>query len=105
MTCTITTLEKPDRLVLVGEGEMLSAVDSLEFAETAAGMEIRCTAELTFKGLARSGTRFVRNDLGLPVHEPPPDQDRRSLLSRRSGDLRSEAEERSCPCADHTPPT
>ncbi|MBK5266145.1 MAG: SRPBCC family protein [Acidimicrobiia bacterium] len=63
MTYTITTLDKPHRLVLAGEGDILSAVDSLEFSETATGTEIRYTADLTFKGLAKIGTLFVRKDL------------------------------------------
>ena len=63
MTYTITTLDKPHRLVLAGEGDILSAVDSLEFSETATGTEIRYTADLTFKGLAKVGTLFVRRDL------------------------------------------
>lgn len=63
MTYTITTLDKPHRLVLAGEGDILSAVDSLAFSETATGTEIRYTADLTFKGLAKIGTLLVRKDL------------------------------------------
>ena len=63
MTYTITELDRPRRVVLKGEGKLLSAVDTMEFSETAGGTEIRYTADLTFKGIAKIGTLFVRDDL------------------------------------------
>ncbi len=63
MTYTITELDRPRRLVLSGEGAMLSAVDTMEFTESESGTEIKYTADLTFKGLAKIGTLFVRSDL------------------------------------------
>lgn len=63
MTYTITELDRPHRVVLKGEGKLLSAVDTMEFSETAEGTEIRYTADLTFKGIARVGTLFIRDDL------------------------------------------
>lgn len=63
MTYTITELDRPRRVVLKGEGKLLSAVDTMEFSETATGTEIRYTADLTFKGIAKIGTLFIRDDL------------------------------------------
>lgn len=63
MTYTITELDQPHRLVLKGEGAMLSAVDTMEFTESEVGTQVSYTADLTFKGIAKIGTLFVRKDL------------------------------------------
>ncbi len=59
MTYTITELEPPHRLVLVGEGSTLRAVDQIEFAETDGGTLVTYTADLDFRGLVRLAVPFL----------------------------------------------
>lgn len=53
MTYTITEYEPPHRLVLVGEGAALTAVDEITFATVPQGTAITYTADLMFKGALR----------------------------------------------------
>ena len=59
MVYTITEMDRPHRIVFVGEGKTTSAVDTLTFQESEAGTEIVYTADLTFRGLARIGVKFL----------------------------------------------
>ncbi len=60
MVYTITEFDPPHRVVLVGQGSSLTAVDEITFAEVPQGTAIRYTADLTFKGFGR----FVEPFLG-----------------------------------------
>ena len=60
MVYTITEFDPPKRVVLVGQGSSLTAVDEITFAEVPQGTAIRYTADLTFKGFGR----FVEPFLG-----------------------------------------
>ena len=51
MVYTITEFDSPHRVVLVGEGSTLTAVDEITFAEVPQGTAITYTADLAFKGL------------------------------------------------------
>jgi hypothetical protein len=53
MVYTITDYVSPSRVVLVGEGAPLTAIDEITFAETSEGTVITYSAELTFKGILR----------------------------------------------------
>jgi len=67
MVYTITEYDQPHRVVFVGEGSMLTAVDTIEFAAKMEGTEITYTADLTFKGIAKLFTPFMGaklNDVG-----------------------------------------
>lgn len=53
MTYTITEFDPPRRIVLVGHGEALDAVDTIELTPDAGGTRIDYTAELTFHNFVR----------------------------------------------------
>ena len=53
MVYTITEYDPPHRVVFVGEGSTLTAVDEITFAEVPQGTAITYTADLTFKGVMR----------------------------------------------------
>jgi carbon monoxide dehydrogenase subunit G len=53
MVYTITEFEPHLRVVLVGEGSSLTAIDEITFAEVPQGTAITYTADLQFKGLMR----------------------------------------------------
>lgn len=63
MTYTIKELEAPTRIVLEGQGTMVDAIDTIEFAETGDGTIIDYTAELYFKGLLRLVVPFMGSRL------------------------------------------
>ena len=63
MVYTITEYDPPHRVVLIGEGSTLTAVDTIEFAAKPEGTEITYTADLTFKGIARFFTPFMGSKL------------------------------------------
>jgi hypothetical protein len=63
MVYTITEYDRPHRVVLVGEGSTLTAVDTIEFGANGKGTEITYTADLTFKGIARFFTPFISSKL------------------------------------------
>jgi len=51
MVYTITEFDPPNRVVLVGKGSSLTAVDELTFAKVPEGTVITYTADLKFKGV------------------------------------------------------
>ncbi|MDX1449344.1 MAG: short-chain dehydrogenase, partial [Acidimicrobiia bacterium] len=51
MRYRITDFEPPHRVVLVGEGRALTAVDEIVFSEADGGTNIAYTADLDFKGV------------------------------------------------------
>lgn len=53
MVYTITEYDPPNRVVFVGEGSTLTAVDEITFAEVPQGTAITYTADLAFKGVMR----------------------------------------------------
>lgn len=59
MVYTITDFDPPNRVVLVGEGSTLTAVDEITFAEVPQGTAITYTADLTFKGIMRFAAPFL----------------------------------------------
>jgi hypothetical protein len=63
MVYTITEYDPPSRVVLIGEGSSLTAVDTIEFASVTGGTEITYTADLTFKGVAKLFTPFMGGTL------------------------------------------
>ena len=63
MVYTITEYDPPSRVVLIGEGSSLQAVDTIEFAAVEAGTEITYTADLTFKGVVKYFTPFMGRTL------------------------------------------
>jgi hypothetical protein len=60
MVYTVTDFDPPNRVVLVGDGSTLTAVDEITFAAVPQGTAITYTADLTFKG----PMRFVAPLLG-----------------------------------------
>lgn len=59
MVYTITEFDPPNRVVLVGEGSTLTAVDEITFATVPQGTAITYTADLTFKGAMRFAAPFL----------------------------------------------
>jgi len=59
MVYTVTEFDAPNRVVLVGEGSTLTAVDEITFAAVPQGTAITYTAELTFKGAMRFAAPFL----------------------------------------------
>ena len=53
MVYTITEFDPPNRVVLVGDGSTLTAVDEITFAAVPQGTAITYTADLAFKGVMR----------------------------------------------------
>ena len=63
MVYTITEFDPPNRVVLVGQGSTLTAVDEITFAAVPQGTAIRYTADLAFKGFGRFIEPFLGNVL------------------------------------------
>ena len=63
MVYTITEFDAPNRVVLIGEGSSLQAVDTIEFAAVEAGTEIAYAADLSFNGVAKYFTPFMGRTL------------------------------------------
>ena len=59
MVYTITEFDPPHRVVLVGEGSSLTAIDEITFAEVPQGTAVTYTADLRFKGLMRFAAPFL----------------------------------------------
>jgi len=59
MVYTITDYVSPSRVVLEGEGDRLTAIDEITFAETGEGTHITYTAELRFQGVVRFMAPFM----------------------------------------------
>ena len=59
MVYTITEIVPPYRIVLVGEGAALTAVDEITFDEVPQGTAVTYTADLQFKGLMRLAAPFL----------------------------------------------
>ena len=59
MFYTITEFEAPHRVVLVGEGSNLTAIDEITFAERLEGTAVTYTADLAFKGPIRFVVPFL----------------------------------------------
>jgi hypothetical protein len=53
MVYTITEFDPPNRVVLVGEGSTLTAVDEITFVRVPQGTAVTYTADLAFKGIMR----------------------------------------------------
>ena len=53
MQSRITELDPPNRVVLVGSGSGVSAVDTIEFARTATGTTVDYTADIRLEGVRR----------------------------------------------------
>ncbi|MEO8273891.1 MAG: SRPBCC family protein [Chloroflexota bacterium] len=53
MTYTVTKLERPNRVILAGEGSGVSAIDDISFSATAAGTTIDYVADIRLKGALR----------------------------------------------------
>lgn len=60
MTYTITEFDPPHRVVLVGKGEKLDAIDTITFSPSDSGTRIDYVAELTFHNFVR----FIERLLG-----------------------------------------
>ncbi len=59
MRYEITELDAPNRVVLVGDGKGLTAIDTIEFSAVEAGTRIDYTAELQFRNFVRFVERFM----------------------------------------------
>ncbi len=59
MVYRVTELDAPSRVVLVGEGKGLTAVDTIEFTEIGGGTRVDYTAELEFRNFVRLIERFM----------------------------------------------
>ena len=59
MRYEITELDAPGRVVLVGEGKGLTAIDTIEFTAADGGTRIDYTAELEFRNFIRFIERFM----------------------------------------------
>jgi carbon monoxide dehydrogenase subunit G len=59
MEYVITELSAPNRIVLEGTGNMVTAVDTIEFETTGDATRIHYTAELTFSGIMSIVTKFM----------------------------------------------
>ncbi len=59
MVYTITEFDPPNRMVLVGKGSALTAVDEITFSEIPQGTAITFTTDLTFKGMGRLFAPFM----------------------------------------------
>lgn len=53
MVYTITEFDPPNRVVFVGEGSTLTAVDEITFVRVPQGAAVTYTADLAFKGIIR----------------------------------------------------
>ena len=59
MTYRVATLERPHRVVLVGEGSGVDAVDEIVFEAADHGTRIRYTADIRLRGLLRLVQPFL----------------------------------------------
>ena len=59
MTYHVAALERPHRVVLVGAGSGVDAVDEIVFEPTASGTRIRYTADIRLRGLLRFAQPFL----------------------------------------------
>lgn len=59
MEYRITEFVRPERVVLVGEGSGVAAVDDIRFAEAGAGTRIDYTADIRLEGLMRLVQPFL----------------------------------------------
>jgi len=59
MVYTITEFDPPNRIVLIGEGSTLTAVDEITFAAVPQGTVVTYTADLAFKGIMRVVAPFL----------------------------------------------
>ena len=59
MTYHVAALERPHRVVLVGTGSGVDAVDEIVFEPTASGTRIRYTADIRLRGLLRLAQPFL----------------------------------------------
>ena len=59
MTYRIARFERPDRVVLVGAGSGVDAVDDIRFARSASGTAIDYTADIRLRGLRRLAQPFL----------------------------------------------
>ena len=59
MVYTITEYDAPRRVVLVGEGSNLTAIDEITFAEVPEGTAVTYQADLAFKGLMKFAAPFL----------------------------------------------
>lgn len=58
---TITGFDRPNRLVLVGEGSNFHGVDEIVFEASGAGTTVTYAADLRLKGLLRLAEPFMRS--------------------------------------------
>lgn len=63
MTYRVATLERPHRVVLVGEGSGVDAIDEIVFEPAGAGTRIRYTADIRLRGLLRFAQPFLSGAL------------------------------------------
>ncbi len=63
MEYVVTDIEAPRRVVLKGTGNMVTAVDTIEFEELEDRTSINYTAELTFGGVMAFVTKFMGSRL------------------------------------------
>jgi dehydrogenase/reductase SDR family protein 12 len=59
MEYRITELDPPNRVVLVGSGSGVSAVDTIEFGRTATGTTVDYTADIRLDGIRRLAQPFL----------------------------------------------
>ncbi len=59
MTYHVSVLDRPHRVVLVGAGSGVDAVDEIVFEPTASGTRIRYTADIRLRGLLRLAQPFL----------------------------------------------
>ena len=59
MTYRVATLERPRRVVLVGEGSGVDAVDEIVFEPAGGGTRIRYTADIRLRGLLKLAQPFL----------------------------------------------
>lgn len=63
MTYETLEIDAPHKVVFRGEGDNLTAIDTITFRETESGTEITYVAELAFKGFVRFLERPLRSSL------------------------------------------
>lgn len=59
MTYHVSVLDRPHRVVLVGAGSGVDAVDEIVFEPAASGTRIRYTADIRLRGLLRLAQPFL----------------------------------------------
>jgi len=60
MTYEVTEWDPPNRVVLKGEGSMVTAVDDIRFEATVTGTRIRYSADLRLKGILRAAEPLLK---------------------------------------------